>query len=163
MLVKSFRVCVSWWPFARCIASILCYCLLSRSAKHERENRAVNFFLALEFTQDLRNSDIGTLFTLRDWLHSHHRPFSALTEQTNEDNMVSRIRQFRIPTSRSTATVQIKRSAWCNAVLDLSVVYCTLMWACGARCKRARSSRAIYPGLAVTLVSAETAALLLHS
>lgn len=67
----------------------------------EKTEQLITFFLVLEFTQDLRNSDIGTLFTLRDWLHSHHRPLSALTEQTNEDNMVSRIRQFRIRTPRS--------------------------------------------------------------
>lgn len=99
-------------------ASFATVCFPEVQSMKEKTEQLITFFLVLEFTQDLRNSDIGTLFTLRDWLHSHHRPLSALTEQTNEDNMVSRIRQFRIRTPRSNrysanqAQRLVQRSAW---------------------------------------------------
>lgn len=70
-----------------------------------------------------------TLFTLRGWLHSHYRPFSALNEQTNEDSTVSHIRQFSHPYvsfnrySANHVQCLVQRSAWLiSSLLYLDVV-----------------------------------------
>lgn len=148
------------WHAMQASFAVVCF-LKVHSLKQKTGQLLIFFFPELELVQYLWNSDIDVLFTLRNWLHSHYRPFSALAEQTNEERMWLRL-CIRFASIRFLKPLQCKSSAWCSAGLDLSVVYCTSMWDCKARCRHVQSSRAIRPGLAVMLASVETAALSLH-